>query len=238
VQIGTAGELAIAMDVMQGRADRTVLEQLGPHLPEIFSEPEGFVLVMRAMRITDQIFLIHAIGNAMTGVVKSARYLRDVLSLLATEEAERAMLEAVGAAGLRELLVTPQDLGQALEWVYGRNDHVLLGLLGSEHIREMIRNGSELAIVLNALSKQGQQNFLEIIGWSRVPALVHTGTDLAHLLRALPGALSKSLLDHFTRAQLVELIGNRFDWAYLYDRLDTQESRIILEKLSETAHAQ
>ena len=230
-QIGTANELAIALDVLHGREDRAVLEQLRAHLAEIVGGPVGFTNVMRSLEPENQLYLIDAIGDQLAQVLQQARYLRDLLATLAVSEVEQRLIETLGGVGLRAIIITARDLAQALEWIYGRSDQRVLDLIGADYVRAIIRNGEDLGLVLNALESAGQAALIEKIGWARVIELAQNGRDLALLLRALPSSQSAALLDHFSREQLIALIGNKIDWMYLYDRLEPAEVTSVLNKI-------
>ncbi len=229
--IGTANELAIALDVLQGQHDRAILEQLRAHLAAIVGGSAGFTNVMRSLEPANQIFLITAVGDQLAGVLESARVLRDLLAALATESVEQQLLATLGPSGLRALIITPWELAQVLEWVYGQTDRQVIALLGADYIRRMIRNGDQLGLVLTALDEAGQLDLIENIGWAQVVQIVSDGRDLAFLMRALPAVLSAQLLTHYSREQLLSLIGNSRDWAYLYERLEPAEVEIVLNTL-------
>jgi hypothetical protein len=229
--IGTANELAVALDVLHGQHDRAVLEQLRPHLAGIIATPAGFMLVVRSLAPPEQVFLFDALGGRLAGVLKEARTLRDLLATLADVEVEQHLLNSLGTAGLRRLILTAEELGEILEWVYGQCDRQLFDLLGADTIRRLVHNCYELALVLNGLDRALQSVLIEEIGWERVVDLVTDGRDLAYLMRALPPAASARLLDHFSRTQLVALINNATDWTYLWQRLEPAEAEVLLQKL-------
>ncbi len=237
VQIGTANELAIALDVLYGQHDRAVLEQLRPHLADIIGGPAGFANVMKSLEPTDQIYLIDAIGTRLADIIQEPRFLRDLFATLAAVEVEQRLLDTLGTSGLRTLIVTAAELGQVLEWVYGQCDRQLIDLLGAIYLRDIIRNGYELSLVLTSLDEAGQLDLIEKLEWPRVVEMIGDGRDLTFLMRALPASLSRRLLDHFSRAQLVDLIGNKHDWAYLYDRLEPAEAENLLTKLGAKQNA-
>jgi hypothetical protein len=229
--IGTAGELATALDVLHGREDRTILEQLQPHLAAIIGGPAPFIAVMRSLDVGDQLFLVEAVGHSLAGLIGEARHLRDLLAILAEPRVKNRLIEVLGPAGLRTLIATPRDLAGVLGWLYGESDRLVLDALGPDVLRRILRNGDELAVVLCALDADGQSRVIEAFGWHCVAEMVHDGRDLACLMRALPAALSVSLVDRFSREQLIELIRNPSDWAYLYDRLESAEAAHLLERL-------
>lgn len=235
--IGTANELAIALDVLHGQHDRAILEQLRPHLAEIVGNAAGLTNVLRVLEPADQIVLIQAIGDQLPAVLHHARFLRDLFAILADETVEQCLLETLGAAGLRTLIVTASELGEVLEWLYGQRDQQLLNLLGTSYLKRLIRTGEDLACVLNGLAEPAQADLIEQLGWPRVVELINDGREFAFLMRALPAELGTRLLGEYSREQFINLIGNQHDWAYVYDRLETAEAAALVTKLGGTSHA-
>lgn len=233
--IGTANELAITLDVLQGQYDTEVLTQLRPHLAGIVADAPGFMTVMRSLQPLDQLLLIEAIGPDLASVLQDARHLRDQLATMAHIEVEEALLRALGGPGLRRLLMTAEDLGETLEWVYDQCDVLALDLIGEEHLRDLCRRASDLAVILRSLDPALQDRLVEQLGWPFITALVQDGPDLAYLLRALPPAASQRLLEHYTPAQLRRLIGNAQDWTYLYQRLEPAEADYLTQRLAQAA---
>ena len=99
--IGTANELAIALDVLHGQHDRAVLEQLRPHLADIANTPAGFTLVVKSLAPAEQILLIAVLGLGvrMASILREARYLRDLLATMAYVEVEQRLLDPLAKTG-------------------------------------------------------------------------------------------------------------------------------------------
>src|ERR1035437_3675703 len=93
VQVGSAAELAVALDVLQGQYDREVLTQLQPHLPQIILQHNQLFTVMKSLSPDDQVFLIKALQGNLAGIIQDASHLRDLLATLAEEKVETAFLE-------------------------------------------------------------------------------------------------------------------------------------------------
>jgi len=117
VQIGTAAELAVALDVLQGQYDRDVLTQLQPHLARIIPQANHLFNVLKSLSADDQVFLIQALHGNLTGIMQDASHLRDLLATLADEKVETALLQTLGSDGLRSLILTAEELAEVLEWV-------------------------------------------------------------------------------------------------------------------------
>ena len=231
VQIGTAAELTVALDVLQGQYDRIVLTQLQPHLAVIIPKAKDLLAVMKSLSADDQVFLIQSMGAELAGIMQDALHLRDLLATLAEGEVETALLNTLGTDGLRSLILTAEELAEVLEWVYGQTDELALNLLGLDYIRALSREASDLSAILRSLDPGLQAKLVDQLGWEFCLGLVRDGRDLAYLLRALPASVSKRLLKHYDRAQLTRLIGNSHDWTYLFQRLEPAEAAFITHLL-------
>jgi hypothetical protein len=231
VEIGSAAELAMALDVLQGQYDREVLVQLRSHLHQIILQAKDFQMVMKSLSSEDQIFLIETLGPGLAGILKEARYLREQLAMLADIRVEEALLSTLGGTGLRSVIVTMAELAEVLEWVYGQCDELALDLFGTDHIRRLCQDASDLGDLLYSLDHALQEKLAEQLGWEFCLGLVHSGRGLACLLRALPAASSERLLQHYTARQLRKIIGNAHEWADLYRRLEPAEADYIAKTL-------
>lgn len=229
--IGTAAELSIALDVLNGSQDRSVLEQLRPHLPDILHAPRDFVRLMRTLQPDNQTYLIDAMGSRLTETLTKAQHLRDLLAAIASAEVKRHLIDALGASGLRALVATALELASILAWTYGSCGQHVVDLLGPERVRHLIRHGEDLSFVLNALAEPSKLTLIEIIGPADAAKLVLNGRDLALLLRAMPRAAVAPLLGCFTREKLIDVIGRKADWAYLFERIEPAEATQLIEKL-------
>jgi hypothetical protein len=242
VQIGTAAELAVALDVLQGKYDRVVLTQLQPHLSQIILQANQLLTVMKSLSADDQIFLIQSLLGNLAAIMQDAAHLRDLLATLAEEKVETILLQSLGSEGLRCLILNAEELGEVLEWVYGQTDELALELLGLDYVRGLVRDAADLSVILHSLDAGLQARLIDQLGWEFCLGLVRSGRDLAYLLRALPADVSERLLKHYDPAQLARLIGNSRDWEYLYQRLEPEEADFIthllgLEDIRRKPHA-
>jgi hypothetical protein len=229
--IGTAPELSVVLDVLQGQRDREVLEQLRPHLTHIIPQAKDFLAVMRSLSVEDQLYLIEALGTSLSGILQDARHLRDLLATMADAATEEALINALGQNGLRSLILTAGELAEVLEWVYGERDELVLKTLDLAYVKSLCRHANDLGSILRGIDLPLQENLLDYTGWEFVIGLVRDGRDLACLLRALPPKSSHRLLQHYSCQQINQLIGNAHDWAYLYQRLEPAEAAYITQLL-------
>jgi hypothetical protein len=234
VEIGSAAELAVALDVLQGQYDREVLTQLKPRLPQIIPQAKDFLAVMKSLSSQDQVFLIEALGQDLPKILQDSQHLRDLLATLADVVVEEALITTLGTNGLHYLLLTIEELAEVLEWVYGQCDQLVLNLFGLDSIRRLCGNAAGLSDLLRSLDHGLQERLIEQLGWEFCLGLVCDSQDLTYLLRALPAASSERLLKHYTPSQLRDIIGNAHNWISLYHRLEPAEADYISNLLGLT----
>ena len=235
--IGTAEELVVALDVLEGQHDRAVLDQLRPHLPALVDGPRRLQALLRVLAPDDQVFLLESLGPALVDAVGHAPALRDILAMLAEEAVEQKLLTALGTAGLQRLIETPEQLAEMLQWIYGQCDLTALELLGADFLRDLLENGYELSLALDALETAGQSRLIELLGWEHVQGALHDERDLAYLMRALPPELSRRLLAQLCSARLRQLVRDERDLRAVEPYLEAEE-RACLHNLLEAPDAQ
>jgi len=225
--IGTAAELVVALDVLQGHHDRIVLQQLRPHITQIIRAPQDLYSTLKVLIPEDQIFLIESIGNKLVDIIEAANHLRDIFATLSDYKVEEKIIQTLGTSGLKTLIHSAEELSEILEWVYGNCDKMVLELLGVDYLKHLIQNGYELSLVLHSLDHKCQEELIDMISWTNVMQLIKDRRDLAHILRALPEESSKRLLKEFTKDQLWKIIRDDFGWKYLYKYLEDEEAAYL-----------
>lgn len=235
-EIGTAAELTVALDVLQGHNDRMVLEQLHPHLSKIVRTPQDLYALLKVLTLDDKIYLIDALGSKIVNIIGDARHLRDILATLSESDIEEKLLQTLGSKGLQTITHSAEELSEILQWVYGMCDQLVLQLIGEEYLKHLIQTGYELSLVLYTLGIERQKELIELLGWENVVLSIKDRQDLAHLLRAMPDDLSKKLLKQFTKDELWKIIRDEYGWRQVYKYL-TFEEATYLEKVLGVKHA-
>lgn len=237
VLIANAGELAAALDVLQGQYDREALEQLKPHLVEILRGPDGLAMVLKNLIPEHQIFLFQALGRDLVNVVGTPESLSRILSMLSEHYVEKALITLLGSRGLRKIIHTPDELASVLEWIYGRLDELVLSLVGEDFLCSIFQNGYELSLVLYSLEHESQARLIKILGWERIVAMIHSREDLAYLIRALPARAGFELLQKSDPDKIRSFIRDSEDLEYLHRYMEQEESQ-LLKKILEEKNAQ
>lgn len=230
-EIGTAAELAVMLDVLQGEHDREVLTQIAKYLPNIIRTEKELLNILRALAPDDQFFVVNTLSEHLEHIIGSSSELRDIFAMLSDDAVEEALLRQLGGTALRTLADSPAALADLLEWIYGDTDQLLLGLLGDEHLADLFGSGSELSLVLAMLSHPLQEDLIRLLGWDAIIEMIHTLDDFTALLGVLPPEFSRALIAQVPVERLRKLVRSRLAWQRLEISLKPREREYLRAKL-------
>lgn len=79
-EIGCAEDLAITLDVLNGRRDGALLEQLRPLFKAIAENAADLAILMRSHEKNDQLLLVEHFAGALPDILRNAGRLRKLLA--------------------------------------------------------------------------------------------------------------------------------------------------------------
>jgi len=235
-EIGTIDELMVALDVLNRRNDRELIEQLAPVLADIINigdriAPANLKILLKALSAQDRLYVVELLGPRLGELVGTAVELRNLIVSLADVEVESAILRAIGGNGLRRLIATCQQLWEILEWLFGESDVVLLDLLGPDYVRRLVAHGHELAEILRRVDPDRQIWTIEFLGWPVALSLLRDDVDFREVLSALCTEASAKLIDRLPNTKIVELVASELAWLELGRHLSPSKTRLLSDKL-------
>jgi hypothetical protein len=241
-EIGTIDELMVALDVLNRKHDRAILQQLAGVLGRIVAignrpAPVNLKILLKALSAEDRLYVIEQIGDRLQLLIGTAVELRNLLVSLTHLEVEAAILNTIGGQGLRQMVVTSQQLWEILEWLYGENDVLLFKLLGRGHLRRLITHGHELAEILRRIDPVRQAPTIEVVGWDFALGLLRNEVDLREILSSLCTQASAALIERLPSERIVALAGSQFGWYELGRRLSPSKAQLLSKKLQGESHA-
>ena len=241
-EIGTIDELMVALDVLNRKHDREILQQLAGVLEGIIAvgnrpAPVNLKILLKALSAEDRLYVIEQIGDRLQTLIGTAVELRNLLVSLTHLEVEAAVLNAIGGQGLRQMVATSQQMWEILEWLYGENGDLLLKLLGRGHLRRLITRGHELAEILRRIDPLRQVPTIEIVGWDYTLELLRNEVDLREILSSLYTQASATLIERLPREQIVALAGSEYGWYELGRRLSPSKAILLSQKLKGDSNA-
>ena len=235
--VESADELVAILDVLQGQHDREVLQQLEKDLHLLIRNSKELYKVVSILHFEDQIYLFRILEGQLAEIIGKGSGLRDLLAFISEDEAENALIETLGSAGIQKLITNAVELAEILEWVYGSMDQTILNYLTVASIQKIVKGGREMSLILNALDAASQRKLIDGLGEVFIRKLIHQTEDFAYLMRALPFETSRQLVDSLDGDKIRDLIRSAEDLIYLNRYLDASEQEYLKHKLEELNYA-
>lgn len=209
VELETAEELFVALELTPIEADREILAQIGEKMLELVNTDELFLLILEKVldtKGTSKQPYLKCFGTQLHQVVTKGTTLFTALSLLADEQDQEYFIKTLGQEGLRNCISNISDLVESLTWLYGKMDLLFIELLGWDFVIRFVNSGRSLGALMKVLSQEEEQVLLERMGWAKVIACIQDADDLISAFIGLEQQGDRLLIDklvEFNKLQLV-----------------------------------
>lgn len=202
VELETAEELFVALELTPIEADQEILAQIGEGMLELVTTDEQFLLILEKVLDTQGASkkpYLECFGTELYRVVTKGSTLCKALSLLANEPDQEYFLRCLGQEVIQNCIFNITDLVEALTWVYGKMDILFIDLIGWDFVLRFVNSGRALGALMKVLSHEEEKELLERMGW---PAVIDCIQDADDLIAAFIGLEQQS--DRFLIDKLVE----------------------------------
>lgn len=209
VELETAEELFVALELTPMEADKEIVAQIGEGILDLVQTDEQFLLILEkifdTIGATKQPYL-ECFGAKLSTVVTKGDTLFKALSLLANESDQEYFLNSLGQDVIRNCIANINDLVEALTWLYGKMDILFIELIGWDFVLRFISSGRSLGAIMKVLSQEEEKQLLDKMGWSSVINCIQDADDLIAAFIGLEQQSDRLLIDkllEFDRLQAV-----------------------------------
>ncbi|NEQ83447.1 MAG: hypothetical protein F6K26_25565 [Moorea sp. SIO2I5] len=209
VELETAEELFVALELTPIEADKEILSQIGEGMLELVTTDEQFLLILEKVldtRGASKQPYLKCFGTQLSQVVTKGSTLFKGLSLLANEADQEYFLNSLGQEVIRKSIANVNDLVEALTWLYGKMDILFIELIGWDFVLKFINSGRSLGAIMKVLSQEEEKELLERMGWSSVINCIQDADDLMAAFIGLEQESDRLLIDklvEFNKLQAV-----------------------------------
>jgi len=192
VDIETAEELFVALELTPHDADQEILTQLGEGILELVNTDEQFLLILEKIfdtRGASKEPYLRCFGTRLVEVVTNGVTFAKALALLANESDQEYFLKTLGRDSVRKCIGNVNDLVEALTWLYGKMDALFIELIGWDFALRFVSSGRALGALTKVLSQEQELILLEKMGWA---AVINCIQDVDDLIAAFTGMEQQS----------------------------------------------
>ena len=234
VVLENAEELFIAFDLTPNEADLELLTQIKDCIEELITNDEEFLMLLKQVLgqkgMSKKPFL-QMFGEGLQKVITRGKTLNVALAILAREEDQQYLIDALGMEGIRKCITGLEDLAGCLEWLYGKMDEYFIDMVGWEYFMHFINNGEDLAMVVKYLEEREEALLIEKMGWPRMLECIQSPRDLFNVLTGLEGKNEKALLEKMDHQKLLQVIPFEYQLQEICNRqLTPADAALLMEK--------
>lgn len=209
VEIETAEELFVALDLTPLEADREILAQVGEGILDLVTTDENFLLILEKVLDTlgaSKEPYLRCFGARLSEVVTSGVTFAKALALLANESDQEYFLKTLGSDGIRRCIGNVNDLVEALTWLYRKMDVLFIELVGWDFVLKFISSGRALAAVVKVLSTEQEHILFERMGWAAVINCIQDVDDLIAAFTGMEQQSDRLLIDKLIEFDRLDLV--------------------------------
>jgi len=209
VELETAEELFVALELTPIDADQEILSQIGEGMLDLVKTDEQFLLILEKVldtRGASKEPYLKCFGTQLSRVVTKGSTLFKTLSLLANEPDQEYFLRSLGQEEIQKCISNINDLVEALTWLYGKMDILFIDLIGWDFVLRFVNSGRSLGALMKVLSQDEEQELLERMGWTSVINCIQDADDLMAAFIGLEQQSDRLLIDkliEFNKLQMV-----------------------------------
>ncbi|GET37129.1 hypothetical protein [Microseira wollei] len=209
VELETAEELFVALELTPIEADKEILSQIEEGILDLVKTDEQFLLILEKVldtRGASKAPYLKCFGTKLSQVVTKGSTLFKALSLLANESDQEYFLHCLGQEAIRKCICNINDLVEALTWLYGKMDILFINLIGWDFVLRFVNSGRSLGALMKVLSQKEEQELLERMGWQAVIDCIQDPEDLMAAFIGLEQQSDRLLIDklvEFNKLQIV-----------------------------------
>ena len=234
IPIENAEELFIAFDLTADEADEELIAQLKNDINNLIKDDEDFLMILKkvlGLRGMSKKPFLQLFGEGLSRVITKGRTLNIALAILAKEEDQQYVIDALGMNGIRKCTAGLEDLAGCLEWLYGKMDEYFINMVGWEYFMHFINNGEDLAMVVKYLEEREEGLLLKNMGWPQVLDCIQSPRDLSHVLTGLEGGNEKDLLEKMSHEKLLQVIPFEYQLEEICSRqLSPPDAKLLMKK--------
>lgn len=94
-------------------------------------------------------------------------------------------MKSIRTKGLIQIIHTPDDLGNILEWIFGEGERLIFDMLGKAFLHSIFAYGTDIYKVFHFLADENKDILADILELPFIQSRIYTPEDFFYVLKAL-----------------------------------------------------
>lgn len=172
--------------------------RLDEKLMDIVHSYKGLLLCMKHMEYKNRFLLLIKIGDTLSHVVERSAHLGSILASIPEEADKIRIIKSIRTKGLIQMIHTPDDLGNILEWIFGEGEKMVFDMLGKDFLQSLFAYGTDIYKVFHFLSPENKDILADMLSLSFIGSRIYTAEDFFYVLKALSNAKVGEFITNFS----------------------------------------
>lgn len=227
-------ELALIIDLIAASDDsftlhRHIIMSLDEKLMDIILTYKGLLLCMKHMEYKNRFLLLIKMGDTLSRVIEKSTHLGSLLASIPEENDKKRIIKSIRYKGLIQIIDTPDDLGNILEWIFGEGEKLVIDILGKEFLQSLFTYGTDIYKVFHFLSDENKNILADLLELSFIKSCVYTPEDFFYVLKALSNEKSEDFIPLFTPEEIRTIIRKDKTLHHFLPKLTQEKENILLQ---------
>lgn len=202
---------------------------LDEDLMKIILTYKGLLLCMKHMEYKNRFLLLVKMGDTLPHVIETSTHLGSLLASIPEETDKIRIVKSMRYRGLTEIIYTPDDLGNILEWIFGEGEKIIMDILGKDFLQKLFAYGTDIYKVFHFLSDENKNILADIISLTFIQSCIYTSEDFFYVLKALSNEKVQEFIPLFTPEEIRSIILKNKTLHHFLPKLTQEKENILLQ---------
>ncbi|MDD5376965.1 MAG: hypothetical protein PHH16_02500 [Candidatus Gracilibacteria bacterium] len=227
-------ELALIIELLASSSDvyelhRHLIMSLDERLMDIILSYKGLLLCMKHMEFKNRFLLLVKIGDTLSRVVEKSAHLGSILAGIPEEVDKIRIIKSIRAKGLIQMIHTPDDLGNIMEWIFGEGERIVFEMLGKDFLEPLFAYGTDIYKVFHFLSDENKDILAEMLTFPFMKSRIYTAEDFFYVLKALSNGKVREFIPTFSPEEIRKIIGKNETLHHFLPKITKEKEQTLLQ---------
>ena len=229
-------ELALIFDLLSlsphaFTLHRHVIMTLDEDLMKIIITYKGLLLCMKKMKYRNRFLLLIKVGDTLSHIIGKTEHLGSILASIPEEADKIRIIKSIRIKGFVNIIHTPEDLGNILEWVFGKGQKIIFDMLGKKFLQSLFIYGTDIYKVFHFLSDKNKDTLADILTLSFIKERVYTAEDFFYVLKALSNKRAEKFILSFPPSEIRKIVQKKDVLHTFLPKITEEKENALLQHL-------
>lgn len=209
-----------------------ILMEIDSDLEQIITSYQWLLKCLKYMNEKNAFLFLVKLWDVLIHLINNSQELGEILSKIPDESNKLRLLNILRVKWLKKILFNAADLGNILEWIYGKTQREFIDFLWKDLVKDIFLWTNEIIMILHYLSNENKDYLMNIIWLNWIKHKIKTSQNFLVMFKWLTVKKSKELLKIFTKNEILDLFKTKEEFYDFMIKLPNNKEKIFLQFLA------